>query len=1291
MLYNNLVNQMNRNPGSVRPVRSAKTMRANSSVMGIRTPLAWHVQQYVYDRGGAYEPAITDFTTSLPVAPASVEHHVLTAGKGSMIDADYEQYSNKMYTVRLTTDQDMSVAIQINYFEQIVIVVVQGGVETTVYTTGTDDNIVRRLILPLDFGITDVHIMTYAGSTGRRLEAAVDLTGVRSCAIPSGSVGQGGAGGWTIPYNFSTDTGGTPEDTYLEYDHATPASVTAIYADDNDRLGVDVDALLDTFNVGDSIKLVADIDSTIWHIYTIISAADSGAFHTFGVTYSAGNGTFADEQAISLSWTARGAVGGWTIPYKFGTDTDGTPTSTYLEYNHAVLANVTKVYPSDTDRNGVDVDSVLDVFDVGDSIKIFEDSVPSNWHIFAVTAATDTGTYHTLGVTYLSGNGTFDSDDNISLSWTQIGDIGPTGLPGPTGLTITGPIGHTGVAITGAAITGAAITGAAITGAAITGPPGPTGVAITGAAITGAAITGAAITGAAITGAAITGAAITGAAITGSIGPTGAAITGAVGEAPEHEWSATLLRFRNPGGTWGDFTDLLGPTGPIGPTGLTITGPPGATGAAITGAAITGTAITGSAITGSAITGPIGHTGAAITGSAITGAAITGAAITGPLGPTGLTITGPIGHTGAAITGAAITGAAITGSAITGPPGATGLTITGPRGATGAAITGVAITGAAITGAAITGPPGTTGLTITGPPGATGAAITGVAITGPAITGPPGTTGLTVTGPIGPTGAAITGPVVTGPAVTGPAVTGPIGPTGAAITGVVGEAPLHEWLGTLLRFQLPGETWGDYTDLVGATGPKGTTGVAVTGPAGSTGVAITGAAITGAAGTTGVAVTGVAVTGVAGPTGAAITGPAGATGVAITGAAITGPAGSSADYPPMFVDVTGLRVGVQTNVPDVTLDVDGHIRAFGVETPSAGTGTELGYDSVNKYGQLLAIDRAGPTYKDLLIDAKDISLNYLSGGNVGVGGIASPTRKLHVYDNSGPQLRLDRGGGDRTDFEADSDGNLIIEPDNVRVGVNMTPETTLDLNGSFRATGSDPPSSGTGVEIFYSGGIGGIASVTRPLTFRPLTIASSVLTINTLGGNVGVNTASPDRPLDVEDSSGPQERLTHSSGDYTDLETDSNGNYIIAPSGGIVTLDGQSAVSVYLSSDQNILANVATTVEFNSELYDVQGEFNTSTHIFSPVEDGKYLVSCSIVFENPSAGDQLWVELDVGGITKLRTRRNTVTTDFQSVNLMGVLDLNAGQSVVVVVENSDSDDVIDGGAADTWLQITKLH
>ncbi len=183
---------------------------------------------------------------------------------------------------------------------------------------------------------------------------------------------------------------------------------------------------------------------------------------------------------------------------------------------------------------------------------------------------------------------------------------------------------------------------------------------------------------------------------TGSTGATGP--TGATGAAPEHAWSSTSLRFKNPNGTWGSYTDLVGATGAqgaTGPTGSTGSqGPQGNTGP--TGA-----------------TGPAGSTGA--TGS-------TGPAPEHAWSGYSLRFKNPNGSWGSYVNLRGATGA-------TGPQGSTG-----PQGATGN-------TGA--TGG--TGPQGIQGPTgdegPTGPQGSTGPQ---------GAQGPQGNTGAT--GAAGPTG-----------------------------------------------------------------------------------------------------------------------------------------------------------------------------------------------------------------------------------------------------------------------------------------------------------------------------------------------------------------------------------------------------------------------------------------------------------------------------------------------------------------------------------------------------------
>ncbi len=72
---------------------------------------------------------------------------------------------------------------------------------------------------------------------------------------------------------------------------------------------------------------------------------------------------------------------------------------------------------------------------------------------------------------------------------------------------------------------------------------------------------------------------------------------------------------------------------------------------------------------------------------------------------------------------------------------------------------------------------------------------------------------------------------------------------------------------------------------------------------------------------------------------------------------------------------------------------------------------------------------------------------------------------------------------------------------------------------------------------------------------------NAFLTINT-SGNVGIGTTGPDGKLDVLATSGSQLRLTYADGStYSDLTTDTNGDLTIAPSGGDLTLSGNTTIS----------------------------------------------------------------------------------------------------------------------------------
>ena len=166
---------------------------------------------------------------------------------------------------------------------------------------------------------------------------------------------------------------------------------------------------------------------------------------------------------------ATGPFGGYAISYIFNNIVSSTPADKLLQIDQAGLSSVTKIYASNIDSNGTDVQSFLTSLSNASNfgmLRLFNRDNPTAFWYGTVTAVVNNGNDHTITVTTSGSNKSFSQNDIVVLSFAPAG-TGGGGGGGSTGA--TGPTGPTGV--TGA--TGA--TGA--TGdTGPTGPTGPTGV-----------------------------------------------------------------------------------------------------------------------------------------------------------------------------------------------------------------------------------------------------------------------------------------------------------------------------------------------------------------------------------------------------------------------------------------------------------------------------------------------------------------------------------------------------------------------------------------------------------------------------------------------------------------------------------------------------------------------------------------------------------------------------------------------------------------------------------------------
>lgn len=99
-------------------------------------------------------------------------------------------------------------------------------------------------------------------------------------------------------------------------------------------------------------------------------------------------------------------------------------------------------------------------------------------------------------------------------------------------------------------------------------------------------------------------------------------------------------------------------------------------------------------------------------------------------------------------------------------------------------------------------------------------------------------------------------------------------------------------------------------------------------------------------------------------------------------------------------------------------------------------------------------------------------------------------------------------------------------------------------------------------------------SMDGSLDFETLVASANTVVMSLTGGKVGIRNISPDRRLDIFDASDPQLRLTQGEPTvYTDLQTDSNGYFLIAPSDYTVRLvrDGSNYVDMFVNSDGDLI------------------------------------------------------------------------------------------------------------------------
>jgi len=135
---------------------------------------------------------------------------------------------------------------------------------------------------------------------------------------------------------------------------------------------------------------------------------------------------------------------------------------------------------------------------------------------------------------------------------------------------------------------------------------------------------------------------------------------------------------------------------------------------------------------------------------------------------------------------------------------------------------------------------------------------------------------------------------------------------------------------------------------------------------------------------------------------------------------------------------------------------------------------------------------------------------------------------------------------------------------------------------------------------------------------------------------------------------------------------------------------------VFLSSDQNISADILTKIQFDSEVYDSDNNFNTSSHDWTCPKDGLYSVNLQVRFQG--GGNDEDRRVAIGAATdKTPLNEGAFIAHGSSdsgdrISASTINKYNSGDTIAGYVENRNSDDTLSSGPANirTFFEVAFL-
>jgi hypothetical protein len=202
-------------------------------------------------------------------------------------------------------------------------------------------------------------------------------------------------------------------------------------------------------NTSDADKPVSDAQAAInaTKLDTTAQAADSAKYAGYTIDSSGiSNGRVLAMKAGLTEFefvdqAAGGGSGGFDFPFLFSTDTTATdPTSGGIKYDNATPASVTNIYISNTDNDGMLIDTLINSLGNGDQFVLKQGDTPANRIRFNVSGVTDNTGWMTIAGTVADSGPLPSNGASCGTGFEYVtggGASGVTSVNGQTGAVTT--------------------------------------------------------------------------------------------------------------------------------------------------------------------------------------------------------------------------------------------------------------------------------------------------------------------------------------------------------------------------------------------------------------------------------------------------------------------------------------------------------------------------------------------------------------------------------------------------------------------------------------------------------------------------------------------------------------------------------------------------------------------------------------------------------------------------------------------------------------------------------------